>query len=160
MPRQSKAPLKIDELGFLSEHGMVHELVVERADGQHEMHSWSRARPLLLWSAPKHALVFVHGIRVPRPKKGAPRDEDAAKTYERFHGWEATSHRDLEVPVVPLTDIGHPLTIAYSGPRWRGRVAEHEFGKAVRAYLGKAGARKVYVIAGGRVRMTARGIEG
>jgi hypothetical protein len=150
-------------LGVLSEHGHVHELGVELPDGRVELHTWSSARPLLMWSQRQRALVFVHGLAVPRARKGAPRTDGAAQTYERFHGEAAEAHRELELPDVKLQRIGRASHIAYKNKRWggvAGRVAEHPFGPSVVVYLGTRGKRKVYVVAGGRLRMTARGIEG
>lgn len=158
MPKPSLA-----DLGTCSEHGRVHEFAVELPDGQLQLHSWSAQRPLLVWSPRQRALVFVHGLVVPRARSGAPRDDGAAQTYERFHGEDAETHRELEVPAVELHDIGPAAHIAYKNRRWggvEGRVAQHDFGRNVRAYLGTRGNRKVYVIAGGNLRMTSRGIEG
>jgi hypothetical protein len=154
---------RLGDLGVASEHGRVHELAVELPDGQVELHTWSAQRPLLLWSPRQRALVFVHGLAVPRARAGAPRTDGAAQTYERFHGEEAETHRELELPAVELKDIGRAAHIAYKNRRWggvEGRVAQHDFGRSVRAYLGTRGNLKVYVVAGGRLRMTARGIEG
>lgn len=159
MPRLAKSFLT--NLGDMSEHGRVHELVVE-LDGRQQMHSWSARRPWLLWERPSRALVFVHGTKVPRLRRGEPpRDNGAAATYERFHSKEADGYRDdVLIPLVPMKYIGRAVHIAYRGPRWDGKVAQHDFGRKVEAYMGKSGAKKVYVIRGGRLRMTARGIEG
>ncbi len=103
------------DLGTCSEHGRVHELAVELPGGQLQLHTWSAERPLLVWSPRQRALVFVHGLVVPRARSGAPRDDGAAQTYERFHGEDAGSHRDLEVPAVELHDIGRAAQARLDG---------------------------------------------
>lgn len=149
-------------LGTVSEHGRVHELQVERSDGQVESHTWSSARPLMLWSPQQRAIVFVHGATYTRPVRGeVPRDDGAAATYERFHNRRARATRELVVPATSLRELGRGVIVAYRDPPlWRGRVAEHKLGRAVRVWCGQSGNRKVYVVAGGRLRMTSRGIEG
>lgn len=155
-PRPSLA-----ELGVMSEHGWVHELVVEAGDNE-QKHTWRGRYPRLFWSAPQRALVFVHGIKLPRPRKGEPpRDDGAAATYERFEGRAADSWRDgVPIPKAKLRELGRAVSIAYRNEDKWGGVAEHPFGPSVRAWVGKLGRTKVYVISGGRLRMTAGGIEG
>lgn len=149
------------KLGTVSEHGRVVELQVERADGQVESHSWSSRNPLLLWSPEQRALVFVHGATYTRPTRGdVPRDDGAAATWERFHGKRATGTRELVVPSTSLRELGRGVIVAYRGPKWGNRVAEHKLGRAVRVWCGQSGNQKVYVVAGGNLRMTSRGIEG
>jgi hypothetical protein len=159
---QNPAAPTIAQLGgTLSEHGRVVELRVELADGRIESHTWRSGEPLLLWSPKARALVFVHGARVPRATRGnVPRDDGAAATWERFHGKQATGVRELEIPSARLAELGRGLIVAYRGPRWGGRVAEHKLGRNVRVWSGSVDARRVYVLTGGSLRMTARGIEG
>jgi hypothetical protein len=156
-PRPSLA-----QLGTMSEHGRVHELQVERSDGQLESHSWSSSRPVLLWSPKQRALVFVHGVKLPHPSHGdVPRDDGAAATFERFFGKSTLASREWTMPSVQLHELGRGVLVAYQTPlKWRKRVAEHKLGPRVRVWMGSAGGRKVYAIAGGNLRMTARGIEG
>jgi hypothetical protein len=161
--RTSNPHPSLAQLGTMSEHGRVHELQVERADGQVESHTWSGAhRPLLLWSPRQHALVFVHGVKVPRPTVGdVPRDDGAAATFERFFGKRTMASREFTLPAVDLRELGRGILVAYWTPlKWRKRVAEHKLGPRVRVWMGSAGGRKVYAVAGGNLRMTARGIEG
>lgn len=155
--RSNPGKPKLAELGILSEHGRVHELMI--AD---EKIPFRVARPILFWSPRQRALVFVDGIKVPRPRKGnPPRADSAAATYERFHGKNATSYRDdVPIPAVRLRLAGRAVSIAYRGPRWNNKVAEHPFGQRVQAYVGVQERERVFVIAGGSLRMTARGIEG
>ncbi len=169
-PKRAKNPKpSIADLGTMSEHGRIHELVVETTrcpDGSDEVHSFRTARyPLLFWSPRQKALVVPYGVKMPRPRKGAPSREDgAAATFERFHNRDVDSYReDVPIPAVTLRELGPAMSIAYRNERYggtAGKVAEHPFGPSVRAYFGSRGSEGVYIIAGGKLRMTARGIEG
>lgn len=160
--REPNPKPSLADLGDMSEHGRVHELVVGINDDEEGVLVWKKAHPFLWWSPRQRAIVFTQGVKNPRPRQGEPpRADGAAATYERFHGRKATSYReDVPIPAVSLRELGPAVSLAYRGDRWKGRVAEHPFGKSVRAYLGERRGEKVFVIAGGRLRMTARGIEG
>lgn len=151
----------LGELGTCTEIGRVHELQVELPSGEVQSHAWRGRHPLLMWSPTKRALVFAYGGKLGRPKRGdVPRDDGAAATSERFEGKRADYWRDNLVPKVSLRELGRARIIAYRGPKWRGRVAEHKLGPSARAWMGRAGTRKVYVVAGGNLRLTGAGIEG
>ena len=167
--RKSNPKPSLADLGTMSEHGRIHELVVDTKrcpDGSDEVHSFRTARyPLLFWSPRQKALVVPYGVKMPRPRKGAPSREDgAAATFERFHNRDVDSYREeVPIPAVTLRELGPAMSIAYRNERYggtAGKVAEHPFGPSVRAYFGSRGSEGVYIIAGGKLRMTARGIEG
>lgn len=162
-PKRTENPRpSLADLGTCSEHGRVHELQVERG-GKVESHRWTSSRPVLLWSPKQRAFVFVSPPgKLPSSRRGdVPRDDGAAATWERFFGKRALHTRELVVPSAPLHELGRGVLLAYQTPhKWRGGAAEHKLGRKVRAWMGTAGGRRVFVVAGGNLRMTARGIEG
>lgn len=160
--RESNPRPSLAQLGTMSEHGRVHELQVELSDGRVESHSWTANRPVLLWSPQQRALVWAAGVELPPTKRGdVPRDDGAAATWERFFGKRTVGSREWTLPAVTLHELGRGVLVAYQTPhKWRGRAAEHKLGPRVRVWMGRAGGRRVFAVAGGNLRMTARGIEG
>lgn len=123
-------------------------------------------RELLLWSPAAKALLVL-GRKLPRPRKAAELPSSAARSYETWtRGREASQLRelDVELPRGRWRELGPALRIAYASDKFheRGDVEhyEHQFGGGVRLYQLGAGRRPVLAWRGGRLRVTADGIEG
>lgn len=159
-----RAPLRVRQLRAVSEHGRVVALVVEEHDGVTRRYAFKGKLPLLLWSEKYKALLWWEDARDP-PRE--PAEEwltgpcgKVARAWERFHGITADKVRHVkrsEPAPSSWRRLGHAVSILYRNPeRWGPDDADHGFGPRVLVY--RAG--RLWVVRGGRLRLTSHGIEG
>lgn len=154
-----RGPINVDRLETVSEHGRVLDLVVDHGNEQRKYTFTGRDKPLLLWSPKYKALLWWEGSKMPPRRKVDKLTGRAANAWSRFH-------RDEEpdtVRVVNRTNpktwerLGRGVTIGYRNPaKWGKRDADHELGRQVKVY--RAG--RLWVLRGGKLRITRHGIEG
>lgn len=125
----------------------------------------------LLWFPRWKALGFFEGVRWGRPSSSAlvnlseyTSTSKAENTFEKWAKREATKARTVTYPAGKRSwwSAGTAFRVDYRSDKW-GKTDEytHDFGKSVRANVlvhGKNTA--LWVISGGRLRVTSRGIEG
>lgn len=147
--------------------GHVLDLVVELKDDC-EKHSWPPSagpRPVLNWSkvSGRDVLWWVEGSQ---GKVERISDElvtaRVAKRYETWSGgFEVTRGRELTIPDVTLEHIGVAVGIGYRSDKFDGKRKsyQHDFTSSVGVLVGGR-SKKVYMLRGGQLRITADGIEG
>lgn len=152
-----RAPISVRRLGPVSEHGHVVELEIEEPEATRR-YAFKPPMPLLLWSEPRKALLWFEGAKVPKRERTDNPPATAAKAWERFHGWEADTVRTIKAgEPSSWRRVGRAVSITYRNPdRWGPDDAEHKIRTDVNVYRGGS----VWVLRGGRLRMTAHGIEG
>lgn len=158
------APLPARAVRETSEHGRVLDLVVRGADGQTRRLRFP-ARPLLQWSPEADALLWWEGASMGRARAVNRSDLPAKsrRVWERFHDADAGTLREATVPddLGAWLDVGQAVAIGYRNPqRWGADDAEHDFGRGVRVYRARTRKPFLWVVRGGRLRMTPHGIEG
>lgn len=155
-----RAPVALSKLHDLSEHGRVLDLQV-REGGDVKEYSFGAPRPLLGWSPQADALVWWEGVKMPAARKANPLPAASAKVWERFHGKAPTRMREADVPIPkPWRRMGTAVNIGYRNHgRWGGD-ANHPFSSAPTVHRAGTRAPYLWIVRGGKLRMTARGIEG
>lgn len=156
-----RGPLKVANLAAVSEHGHVLDLVIDEGK-QTRKYRFKRPMPLLLWSPKYKALLFWEDAKLPQRRKVENPDDlpkRAAAAWSKFHkGHEADTARTIKRSE-PKTwrRVGRAVAIGYRDPeKWGKDDAEHDFGRGVNVY--RAG--RLWVVRGGKLRLTAHGIEG
>ncbi len=158
-----RSPVALDDLREASEHGHVIDLTIDEGE-RTRRYKFRRAPPLLLWSPRARAVVWWHGPRTP-----AKRDHDdgrssrARASFERFHGRQPDADRELATPSISgrWRKLGTAVQIGYRNHEKWGEPAEHDFTSSVRVYrIGGEQPPTLWVLVGGKLRMTPDGIEG
>ena len=136
-------------------------------------------RPKLYWSAAKKALVFFTGVKMD-PARGTRGVLDelletkagraAAKVFERWSRSEPSGGRKVDVGVADkwMKFTESPLRIDYWSDKWGEKESyTHDLGPSVRAWLqtsknfgSSTRSKEVWVLRGGRLTVTERGIVG
>lgn len=147
-------PASTRELALLGE---VLDVVIE---GEAEAAKVRVSGTDMLWAEQARALVFVPGRAFTLEDLEGLRGSTSARVFERWSVWEATSGGRATLAEGGPWRRFRALTIGYRSDKF-GRAAdyEHEFGRAVVAYV-PTGSGAPWVIRGGSLRITARGIEG
>jgi len=135
-------------------------------------------RPKLYWSAAKRALVFFTGVKDRGRGSRSGLDglletkpgRKAAALFERWSQREAAGGRTLDVGVADkwMRFTSPPIRIDYWSDKWGDKSGyTHDLGKSVRAWLqvsrnfgSKSRSQEVWVLRGGRLTVTERGIVG
>lgn len=125
-----------------------------------------KGRPVLTWSPSGRTLFALAGVKLPKPVavdelELPPR---AARLYEQWAaGRPASRVREVSSSALPSgrwVDLGPAISIGYRSDKFhdRGRTVDyqHEFTSAVRLYQ----LERILAWRGGRLRVTAAGIEG
>lgn len=114
----------------------------------------------MLWSEHAKALVFVPGRTFHLEDLEGLRGTASARAFERWSVWEATSGGRATLAEGGPWRRFNARTIGYRSDKFgRGADYEHDFGRAVVAYVPTSSGAP-WVIRGGSLRLTARGIEG
>ena len=111
---------------------------------------WDKVKGLL----PKNPAIKY--LQNPIPKRAA----QAAKLYETFTEHTATRRRPIPaIDTSELAELGTALELGYKSDKWTGKRQNylHEFSKGVRMYATADG--RALVLTGGKMKLTARGIE-
>lgn len=151
-----RAPANLDG-DDLAELGAALEVETDAA-----LLTWGQGKASLLWTPESRALVIIEGGK--RTRTGTPKPGRARATFERWAGRGATHAESLDVsPRGPWKRVGTVRRIDYhsdkKGQR-RGVGYTHKTGRNVRLYLkgSLSSLPRVWVIKGGRLTVTARGI--
>jgi len=114
----------------------------------------------LLWSDQARALVFVPGRTFDLEDLEGLRGSASARAFERWSVWEASQGGRATLAEGGPWSAYRALTIGYRSDKF-GRPADyqHDFGRAVVAYA-PTSSTAPWVIRGGALRITQRGIEG
>lgn len=157
----ARAPIALSKLQDVSEHGRVLDLVVRQGD-KLAKYTFRGARPLLTWSPKADALVWWEGVKVPASRRANALPKETAAVWKRFHGRAPTSMRVANVPddPGPWKRLGPAVRIGYSNRKRWDRPAEHDFDTGPVVYRAGTRAPYLWIVRGGKLRMTARGIEG
>lgn len=156
-----RGPITVARLAAVSELGHVLDLVIDEGRDARK-YKFKRPMPLLLWSPKYKALLWWETkAKLPKRRKLANPAElppRAAKVWEKFHGWEADTERTVnKSEPKKWTRVGRAVAIGYRDPeKWGKDDAEHDFGRGVNVY--RAG--QLWVVKGGKLRLTEHGIEG
>lgn len=115
----------------------------------------------MLWSEHHRALVFVPGRTFELELVDGLRDRLSAKVYERWSVWEADRAGQARIAGGGAWRSYEARTIGYRSDKFGPKVTdyEHEFGRGVLAFAPTNNA-SPWVIRGGALRVTSRGIEG
>jgi len=162
-PKRGKttAP-ELADLGVVMKLGRIVELETETPDGVRHLYEWKGSRPLLLWSPKIRALVWFEGADVSASRKGAPRDDGAARIFETFaDGMAAESHQIATMPPRKLRRIGRAIRVVYTEP-WgrapRGTRWHHDFSPSDVFWAADRAAPFAFAVSGPRLTVTERGI--
>jgi hypothetical protein len=129
-----------------------------------------RKRVPLLWFPAWKSLVFFEGVSQGRATAAALRELETAPGYKRavksFDSWANRGTEKARGMTFPKGQRkwyagGTVSRIDYWSDKW-GREDEytHDHGKGVQLYILQRGKTAMWVIKGGRLRVTKRGIEG
>lgn len=157
-------PIKRGDLSNLVELGQFLDSTVE-LDGEE---SKIRAKVPLFWSVSGSALVVLVGYQLPRPtalREPHP-NERQYRTWTR--GREAATERRIEIdlPRGKWRKLGRAFTIGYRSDKFHSKGEavdyEHKFGPRVQLFVlgDPRKGKRIFVWAGGSLRLTGRGIEG
>jgi hypothetical protein len=125
--------------------------------------TWSRGRAALTWDPRSRSLVIFEGGK--RGKPGPAPTGPAARAHERWSDYEAGSMATLSVqPRGRWRSVGPVSRLDYASDKFDGRMRgyTHDTGPRVRVYLHGSLTKlpRVWVVRGGRLNVTARGIVG
>ncbi len=148
----SRAPLPLKDATFADLDAKVIE--VEAGD---ELHKW-RPGPTMLWSPESQALVMMEGVKLGRSTRNPDaRSEDARG---RFSGRESDKVRSGRIPDFKWQKMGPVRALTY---RFNGNKTawEHPFSRPPTLHRGDGpGGVRMWVVRGGGLRLTRRGIMG
>jgi hypothetical protein len=114
----------------------------------------------LLWSEQHRALLFVPRRTFPLEPVEGLRGSVSARVYERWSVWQAEHAGEARIAGSGEWDRYEARTIGYRSDKFgRATDYEHDFGRGVVAYAPTSNA-SLWVIRGGALRVTSRGIEG
>ena len=131
----------------------------------HKLYSWS-PRPILNWArmGGKDVLFWVDGEKATGTKRDL--EDVGRKVLARARRWshyQSDGYRELSVPDAALERVGVAEWIGYRSDKFRGRKMrsyQHDFTSDPVLFRGRAGSQTLFVLRGGRLRVTSRGIEG
>jgi hypothetical protein len=157
-----KGAPSLADLGAVMEMGKVRSVIVEYPTGERVEFSWSRPHPLLLWSPKQRALIWFEGLEASRLKKGAPRDDGAARVFQKFSdGAPAEHHRTMPALGKRLRKVGRAIRINYTEPYGRapaGTIHFHDFSPSDVFWQAGRKAPFGFAVSGPRLTVTERGI--
>lgn len=148
----TRAPMSLDDATFADLDAKVVE--VEAGD---KLHKW-KPGPELMWSPDGKALVMMEGVKLGRSTKNPT--GPAADARRRFAGRPSDGVRSGRLPDMKWSSLGPVRSLAY---RFNGQktVREHPFSNPPRLFRGDGrGGVRMWVIRGGGLRVTRRGIMG
>ncbi len=148
----SRAPFALKDATFADLDAKVIE--VEAGD---KLHKW-RPGPPMLWSPEAQALVMMEGVKLGRSTRNPDaRSEDARG---RFSGRESDKVRSGRIPDLEWQKLGPVRALTY---RFNGNKTawEHPFSRPPTLHRGDGpGGVRMWVVRGGGLRLTRRGIMG
>ncbi len=152
--------------GPLAQIGQLLDVVVREQgpDGQVDVRVRPRRKTHLLWlprrSSVKNGGWLVWTMGGSYKLQSAAPTGAAARAFERWSVWEADTAGKARIRVAN-SYRRHPIaTIGYRSDKFgKKEDYEHAFGQGVHLYR-PTDNRSVWVVKGGRLRLTARGIEG
>ncbi len=162
-----RAPISTSALADTAECGTLLDIRYASAGEQFIVSPRGRAAPLLQWSQPASALVVWFGLKMPRPRPASSPDASASAAYERWTDYERAASTEREFTTPALTgswrSLGRAVAIGYRSDKFSDKgkpvAYDHAFTSKVRVYaLGAS--KQLYVLRGGSLRLTRRGIEG
>ena len=124
--------------------------------------TWPKGQATLAWSPDRKALVILQGGRRGKPQPPASGRESRA--FERWSDRDARREATIDIrPRGSWRSIGSVRRIDYHSDKWGARREyTHKTGSGVRLYRYGAATKPpwIWVIKGGRLTVTARGIVG
>jgi hypothetical protein len=167
MSELRRSPVAVGDLEAVAELGWLLDVVVDAGDD--ELVVKPRGRTLLMWAPDAKALVWVTGARPSRPSPAelGSLEARAANVRDAWtdDGRSAERLRRLRLPATSgkWSRHGRALRIGYRSDKFgaRGeRAYEHEHGPGVNLYGFASPKFNLYLLRGGKLRVTRRGIEG
>jgi hypothetical protein len=138
--------------------GHVLEVEIEGA-----VFRWPRGQVELLWHPGARCLCWFDADEIPLEPDDETNDRAAALAYARFKDRDAKTLRTAEYPVGgQWRSYGRARRIDYFSDKWDERASyTHDLGHRVVLYRqGPTRGPWLFVLRGGRLRCTHRGIEG
>jgi len=137
-------------------------------DSTHWQWTWNLKDKMRLYSDPiGKTLVLLSSSKLKRrvkaPFKGKSRDTAKAKSlYLKFQAFKAHTEKAFQYSDGKLVETGKAFEIVYQSNKWGDKNTQyvHMFDSKPKVYVDEAKAPKVIVIKGGKLKLTARGIEG
>lgn len=118
----------------------------------------------LVWSPTLRALIAKPGLRLPPPRPEAPGIGQALRSYRAWAGRHAEGSSEVVWPDATLRKTGKAVAIVYRSDKWHAWRTDdyiHHFGLDVMAAIAGSKTRpSLFFVQGGRLRVTADGIEG
>lgn len=156
MKVMKRAPIRTNNID-VTELGHVIEVMT----GAHRI-TWRKGSVSMLWDENQKALIWLEGIRK-GPKKPVSM---SAAVYKKWHKKNPNHERCDVFPDIPQgkwRKIGIATRVDYHSKKWgKNEEYTHDHGGGVGLYrygLADKGP-YMWVLKGGRLRVTARGIEG
>ena len=153
-----------DEVAFL---GRMLELEHSLPDGRFLRHEWTpKTAPALLWDASARALYSFPALRVQgRVPIGRERMGAAAEAFRQWTGKEPKRTQRAKAPRVHLRRAGAGRHIVYRSNKWGATPRHwqnylHPFGPGVEVELAPGTPPAAFLVSGGELRLTPRGLEG
>jgi len=138
--------------------GRALDVQVQLPSGELREVAWRGAGlPALAWAADARTLYVFPLSQRPRD---LPADPDARAVFRRFHGVAPAGVVELPARPVQLSPLGAAVATGYRSRKWGGRPRsyQHAHGRGVQVYA--APGARIVALRGGRLRVTAAGIEG
>lgn len=141
------------DTAFLGRAVQIHTV---RDDGAIVVDEFPGGIPLV-WSRNLKALLAMPFPR--RRGQCAGRKSAQRKTFTNWHGWEPDGCGEVSWPALRMRDAGKAAAILYDSNKFDRRMRRyvHPLGPKVRL---ASGGQKLWMLQGGQLRVTARGIEG
>lgn len=157
-----RAPLPLSALEHTTELGHLLDMYVDTGDVRKFR---PKGRPLLQWSKSAKALIIWTGVRTPKKRRGLELDAAQARMYELWTDdtHRADSLRTLRTPAITgdWERVGRIISLGYHSDKFgEPENFDHTFTSSVRLYRFGAAGPALWVIRGGTLRVTRRGIEG
>jgi hypothetical protein len=153
----------LDDLEGAALLGTALELVVVNGETRETLR-WGRSPRPLLWVQSQRAAVILLGSSPPRWTGEPPPRTRARAAWERWTGEPASDSATIDLPAIRggWRALGDARLLAYRSDKWTRRPVDyaHEIGQDVKARMRGSQGAGLIVVAGGRFRLTARGLEG
>ena len=156
----SNIPEPAGEVTYL---GTMLELQHQLPDGSDVRHSWSvRRAPHLFWSEKRKALYSFPGLKMPKKRSPATGRSAGIDAYRRWTGRDPRGKTSVRAPRAAAAQAGAAYYILYRSDKWTPAFVNyiHPFEEGVHAVLGAGKPPSVFMISGGLLRLTRRGLEG
>lgn len=123
----------------------------------------SRGKPFMfLWSPRLWGVICLREQGVRKAKRGEEPDAKAVDIFERFMARRPRKNYYVELTGIPMVQLGSAIHIVYRSDKWTddGRETDyiHDYDRGVRCYADNHEDPNIFLMYGGRLTITERGL--